>query len=267
MVDFTPLNKVETEPTDVKMEDASEDELSEEENTTPTTESSQEAREAGMKLEVEGDQTPKAAKGKGAKGKAMNGKKANGPVKEEVPNDKKEEKTPVTPRKRGCKGKTAGEGVGTVTAEEADDEAETPSKKKRGTPGKGTPGKAGKRALPGSLEEASEEDKMMLRMRDEENKPWSEIRAAWEEITGEAVGGSTLSNRYQRIKANFTVFSTQDEAKLLQLKMEVEEKFESEKWCRIADAMESAGGKRYPAAALQKKFKELGRKKGTGADE
>ncbi|KAM5470333.1 hypothetical protein MferCBS49748_002506 [Microsporum ferrugineum] len=261
MVDFTPLNEVETEPTDVKMEDASEDELSEEENTTPTTESSQEACKAGMKLEVEGDQTPKATKGKGAKGKAVNGKKANGPVKEE------EEKTPVTPRKRGRKGKTAGEGVGTVTAEEADDEAETPSKKKRGTPGKGTPGKAGKRALPGSLEEASEEDKMMLRMRDEENKPWSEIRAAWEEITGEAVGGSTLSNRYQRIKANFTVFSTQDEAKLLQLKMEIEEKFESEKWCRIADAMESAGGKRYPAAALQKKFKELGRKKGTGADE
>ncbi|KAM5478965.1 hypothetical protein McanCB56680_005855 [Microsporum canis] len=261
MVDFTPLNEVETEPTDVKMEDASEDELSEEENTTPTTESSQEACEADVKLEVEGDQTPKAAKGKGAKGKAMNGKKANGPVKEE------EEKTPVTPRKRGRKGKTAGEGVGTVTAEEADDEAETPSKKKRGTPGKGTPGKAGKRALPGSLEEASEEDKMMLRMRDEENKPWSEIRAAWEEITGEAVGGSTLSNRYQRIKANFTVFSAQDEAKLLQVKMEIEEKFESEKWCRIADAMESAGGKRYPAAALQKKFKELGRKKGTGADE
>ncbi|EEQ31275.1 conserved hypothetical protein [Microsporum canis CBS 113480] len=256
MVDFTPLNEVETEPTDVKMEDASENELSEEENTTPTTESSQEACEADVKLEVEGDQTPKAAKGKGAKGKAMNGKKANGPVKEE-----KEEKTPVTPRKRGRKGKTAGEGVGTVTAEEADDEAETPSKKKRGTPGKGTPGKAGKRALPGSLEEASEEDKMMLRMRDEENKPWSEIRAAWEEITGEAVGGSTLSNRYQRIKANFT------EAKLLQVKMEIEEKFESEKWCRIADAMESAGGKRYPAAALQKKFKELGRKKGTGADE
>lgn len=237
MVDFTPLNEVETEPTDVKMEDASEDELSEEENTTPTTESSQEACEAGMKLEVEGDQTPKAAKVKGAKGKAVNGKKANGPVKEEVrlslythtyvhiymyicgvcvcvftgiANDKKGEKTPVTPRKRGRKGKTAGEGVGTVTAEEADDEAETPSKKKRGTPGKGTPGKAGKRALPGSLEEASEEDKMMLRMRDEENKPWSEIRAAWEEITGEAVGGSTLSNRYQRIKANFTVFSAQD---------------------------------------------------------
>lgn len=51
---------------------------------------------------------------------------------------------------------------------------------------------------------------MLLRMKDEENKPWSEIKTAWEKATGETVGGSTLSNRYQRIKANFTVFSPED---------------------------------------------------------
>lgn len=51
---------------------------------------------------------------------------------------------------------------------------------------------------------------MLLRMKDEENKPWSEIKSAWEKATGETVGGSTLSNRYQRIKANFTVFSPED---------------------------------------------------------
>lgn len=51
---------------------------------------------------------------------------------------------------------------------------------------------------------------MLLRMKDEENKPWNEIRSAWEKATGETVGGSTLSNRYQRIKANFTIFSSED---------------------------------------------------------
>ncbi|EFQ99508.1 hypothetical protein MGYG_02522 [Nannizzia gypsea CBS 118893] len=260
MPEFTPLNKVETEPLDVKMEDASEGEVSEDKKSTPASEMSEEApepKDANVKLEDNGDEAPKAkaTNGKAAKGRAAaNGKKANGTVKTE-----EEAKPPVTPRKRGRKAK-AGDATGAATAEEADDEGETPSKKKRATPAKGTPSKAGKRTLPNSFEEASEEDRMLLRMKDEENKPWGEIKAAWEKATGESVGGSTLSNRYQRIKANFTVFSPEDEAKLLQCKKDIEEKFENEKWCRIADAMEAASGKRHPAAALQKKVKDLGRK-------
>ena len=50
---------------------------------------------------------------------------------------------------------------------------------------------------------------MLLRMKDE-GKPWAEIREAWENLTGEKVGGSTLSGRYARIKANFVVFSKND---------------------------------------------------------
>ncbi|DAA75565.1 TPA_exp: Uncharacterized protein A8136_1639 [Trichophyton benhamiae CBS 112371] len=261
MPEFTPLNEVETEPFDVKMEDASEGEVSEDKKSTPASEMSEEAPEPtdadDVKAEDDEGEAPKAqvANTKAAKGRGTNGKKAtNGAIKTE-----EEAKIPVTPRKRGRKAK-AGDATGAATAEEADDEAETPSKKKRATPAKGTPSKAGKRALPSNFDEASEEDKMLLRMKDEENKPWSEIKTAWEKATGETVGGSTLSNRYQRIKANFTVFSPEDEAKLIQYKKDIEDKFENEKWCRIADAMEAAGGKRYPAAALQKKFKDLGRK-------
>ncbi|KAK2865229.1 hypothetical protein FQN49_003778 [Arthroderma sp. PD_2] len=301
MPEFTPLNKVETEPMDVKMEDVP----GEVEKITRTADSADGDGAAGAKdasatsgsdvteakdKEAEVESNGKAANGKAANGKAANGKKgaangkkANGAdtkkngatVKEEevdAENIPKTPKTPVTPRKRGRKPKEATDTSGAITAEEADDEAETPSKKKRGTPAKGTPskgtpGKAGKRPLPNSIEEATDEDKMLLRMKDEENKPWSEIRAAWEEATGEAVGGSTLSGRYQRIKANFTVFTAEDEATLMQAKKDIEDKFENEKWIRISDAIENSGGKRYPAAALLKKFKELGRKKATTTEE
>lgn len=63
--------------------------------------------------------------------------------------------------------------------------------------------------MPTSYESASEEDKMLLRMKDE-GKVWAEIREAWEKMTGEKVGKSTLSSRYARIKANFTVLSKDD---------------------------------------------------------
>jgi alpha-mannosidase len=47
------------------------------------------------------------------------------------------------------------------------------------------------------------------------------------------------------------------EARLLRLKKEIEDKFEQEKWHRIVEAIKSDGGEKYPIAALQKKFKEL----------
>lgn len=43
----------------------------------------------------------------------------------------------------------------------------------------------------------------------------------------------------------------------MRIKKEVEEKFEGEKWHRITEAIIQDGGAKYPAAALQKKFKEL----------
>lgn len=121
-------------------------------------------------------------------------------------------KATTTPRKRGRKtatDKANGDGDG-------EGEDESPTKKQR-TPAKGSKGaasgekaKVGARAMPTSYENASPEDRMLLRMKDEENKSWGEIRQAWEEMTGEKVGGSTLCGRYGRIKANFVVFTPED---------------------------------------------------------
>ena len=45
--------------------------------------------------------------------------------------------------------------------------------------------------------------------------------------------------------------------KLLQVKKQVEQKFESEKWAMIAAGIQDMGGDKYPAATCQKKFKDL----------
>lgn len=50
------------------------------------------------------------------------------------------------------------------------------------------------------------------------------------------------------------------EDRLLQARKEVEEKFESEKWQRIADVIEAKGGNKYPNTAIQKKLKEFSKK-------
>lgn len=36
-------------------------------------------------------------------------------------------------------------------------------------------------------------------MRDKEHKIWKDIRAAWEEMTGQRTGNSTLPNRYEYV--------------------------------------------------------------------
>lgn len=92
-------------------------------------------------------------------------------------------------------------------------EDETPQKKKRTAKAKPAGEKAKKaemRPMPTSYETASPEDRMLLRMKDVEGKGWAEIREAWETMTGDKVGGSTLSGRYARIKANLIVFSKED---------------------------------------------------------
>jgi hypothetical protein len=113
------------------------------------------------------------------------------------------------PRKRGRK--PAAKNADTAEPEEDG----TPIKKKRtGTTkaktGDEKPKKIEMRPMPTSLETASPEDRMILRMKDEEGKSWAEIREAWNAMTGDKVGGSTLSGRYARIKANLVVFKKDD---------------------------------------------------------
>ncbi|KAL4992733.1 hypothetical protein BDW68DRAFT_172761 [Aspergillus falconensis] len=145
-----------------------------------------------------------------------------------------------------------------------------------GTPEGGTPARAALPPIPTSLATASEMDRMILRLRDEEKQPWAQINKLFTEETGIKVGSTTLRLRWSTMKANFVGITTEDEARLLRLKKEIEDKFEQEKWHRIVEAIQSDGGEKYPIAALQKKFKELsknpavsaqGATSGTGDDE
>ena len=160
----------------------------------------------------------------------------------------------------------------------ADDNGnESPSKKTKRSPTK----KAGAMGpIPATYEEASSEDKMLIRMREVDGKSWPEIRKKLEDITQAKIGASSLQIRYTRMKANFVVFEQDDVcilsflflcffvysesmAKmgqipvLLQAKKDIEEKMEAEKWQRVADAIEEKTGNKYPSSAVQKKFKEV----------
>ncbi|KAJ9267191.1 hypothetical protein DTO195F2_424 [Paecilomyces variotii] len=148
---------------------------------------------------------------------------------------------PQTPRKRGRK-----------RASETAPDSPTPVKKAKATPEK--------RTIPTSYEEAGREDRLLLQMKDKENKTWSEIREAWFGLTGVQVGGSTLSIRYARLKANFVTFTPNDCAKLFEAKKEVDDKLEQERWRMIAEGLETKTGKKFPVGAVQKKFKELVKK-------
>ena len=115
-------------------------------------------------------------------------------------------------------------------------------------------------------------------MRDAEGRGFSEIQEVLEEITGVKIGSSSIRNRYYRMKSNFVMFEEKDvwtdlstetlnlrkEADtllqvpvLLRVKKEIEDKFELEKWQKIANGIESETGNKYPATAIRKKFKDV----------
>lgn len=43
----------------------------------------------------------------------------------------------------------------------------------------------------------------------------------------------------------------------MEIKKEIEDKFEIEKWQKIADGIEARCGQKYPTTAIQKKYKQL----------
>ncbi|RAK97921.1 Gon7-domain-containing protein [Aspergillus ibericus CBS 121593] len=120
-----------------------------------------------------------------------------------------------------------------------------------------TPKKTKLPPIPTSLEAVTASDRLILRLRDEEQRNWDDINKEWMAQTGILVGKSTLRMRYTTMKSNFVDMDGEDEARMLRAKKEVEEKFEGDKWRLIADAVESAGGKNYPVGALLKRFKEM----------
>ena len=72
--------------------------------------------------------------------------------------------------------------------------------------------------IPLTYEEAGPADRTMIHMREVENKPWAEIQNVLQEMTRAKLGGSTLQNRYARIKVNFVVFNKEDVGVCLQWK-------------------------------------------------
>ena len=88
------------------------------------------------------------------------------------------------------------------------DEQESPTKKNKTK----SPGKKGGPLgpIPTNYDEASEADRMLLRMKDSENRPWAEISKALEEMTGASLKVNTVQVRYARMKANLAGFEKTD---------------------------------------------------------
>ncbi|KAL5340380.1 hypothetical protein BJX70DRAFT_396885 [Aspergillus crustosus] len=244
--EFTPLNSPEeVEEEQALISSTNGDDMNEKENNETPTKAPK--------------STPTKAKGKG-KGKAS--------AAQDTPT-----KTPIT-GKRGRKPGNAGPATPSKKAKKdikteadgnGDEDAETPTAAKAGEAGPtssaaGTPTRATLPPIPTSLAKAGAEDRLILRLRDEEKHPWPTINKLFVATTGIKVGSSTLRMRHGTMKANFAGITEEDESRLLRLKKEIEYKFETEKWHRIVEAIAQDGGNKYPPAALQKKFRELSRK-------
>ncbi|ODM14563.1 hypothetical protein SI65_10049 [Aspergillus cristatus] len=164
----------------------------------------------------------------------------------------------TTPRKRTRNKTTTKDSADEPESQHDDGDHESPSKKaKTKSPTKRTGGLG---SIPTTYEEASEEDKLLIRLKDE-NKPWAEITKALEDITGVTLGAG-LRARYARIKANLVGFEEGDGPILFELKKEIEDKQELEKWQRISEGIEARSGNKYPITTLQKKFKGLSKVNG-----
>ncbi|GKZ39663.1 hypothetical protein AbraIFM66950_000855 [Aspergillus brasiliensis] len=111
--------------------------------------------------------------------------------------------------------------------------------------------------IPTTLSSATASDLLILRLRDEEQAPWSTINQAWKDLTGMSVGGTTLRARYNTMKKNFVVVDSVDEARILQAKKDIEGRLETEKWRLIAEEVVKLGGGCYPGECLRKYVREM----------
>lgn len=119
----------------------------------------------------------------------------NPPIKSEDPDSNNLTLTPSTPKKRTKTQQPIGD------PESPTKKAKTPSPSKKNGP---------LGPIPTSYDEAGEADRVMLRMRGTENKPWAEIKDVLEGITGAKLVVGSIEVRYARIKANLVVFENED---------------------------------------------------------
>lgn len=141
--------------------------------------------------------TPPVTPKKGRGGKAA--KTNNADVEGSAPVPKSSKKSKAV--------ESSEESVEPPTSQESASTTKNGTPRKRAAAGKE---KAVARGLPTSIEEASEADKMLIHMKDVENKSWSDIRSFWMAMTGQETASSTLPNRYNRLKAVFMVLKEGD---------------------------------------------------------
>ena len=101
--------------------------------------------------------------------------------------------------------------------------------------------------IPRAYTECDAADKALFDGRNA-GKPWPELRQEYLALSVgkvEHLATSTLPNRYKRLKTNFEVIAEEDNARILEAKIEVETNFEKMKWGMIGDLVKERGGKRY----------------------
>ena len=146
----------------------------------------------------------------------------------------------------------------------------TPSKKRRTTnvDAPSTPSKKVKKIAaqptPISTSKAnlSSEDKLLIKLKDEDGKTWSEITKFFSELNSKTYDGSTFRKRYQKLKDNLTTITDDDLAILQKVKLKVDAKIAEEiraiqnkLWHNVAEELVNEGGAKYPPGALEKVWK------------
>jgi hypothetical protein len=131
----------------------------------------------------------------------------------------------------------------------------TPSKKAKKSSGQPTPISTSKATL-------SSEDRLLIKLKDEDGKTWSDITEFFSELNGKTYDGSTFRKRYQRLKENLTDVAEDDLKLLLKVKREADAKIDEEiraiknkLWQIVAEELVNAGGTKYPPGALEKAWK------------
>lgn len=115
--------------------------------------------------------------------------------------------SPVTPSTKSVSPKkgTTAKSTGNTTMDDDEDPITPPTSTNaektnvRGTPRKRAAPKDGvakPRGIPSSYEEADAADRMMVAMKEDQDKTWAEIRVAWKTMTGQDTGARYIHYHY-----------------------------------------------------------------------
>lgn len=100
----------------------------------------------------------------------------------------------------------------------------------------------------------TEDDNLLLKLKDEEGLPWKVIANRFREMNRGEFRVPTLQMRYKRLKEKMRVWDAED----LQYLKEAKEYVEKQKWELISQRMLEIGcKKKIPGSTCEKKWKEI----------